>query len=155
MVSASKWAYANDHMLSGAGYVCEPPPDSIGFVYKITNSLTGRAYIGKKLLQFKGTKQVKGKKKRTLVESDWRTYNGSNVELQNDIAALGETNFVFTILNLSRNLSFKFLSRSETRRSMGFNCYQFFRSGNLNSFTFHRDNPEGSKSGKDYLFPFR
>jgi hypothetical protein len=69
-----------------------------GFVYEIENVLTGRKYIGKKLLWFKKTKMVKGKKKRYLKESDWRTYWGSNNALLEDIEKHGEQNFKRTIL---------------------------------------------------------
>ena len=58
--------------------------DSYGFVYLITNLENNRKYIGKKLLKRSKTRQVKGKKKRTLVESDWKEYYGSNKELMED-----------------------------------------------------------------------
>jgi len=70
----------------------------IGFVYLITNLQTNRKYIGKKLLKFKKTKTVKGKKKKILVESDWKTYWGSNDELKNDVKNLGEIHFKREVL---------------------------------------------------------
>jgi len=93
----SKWQLPDNHIVDGI------PPETCGFVYKIQNNQTGRAYVGKKLLWFKGTKQVKGKKKRILVESDWRTYNGSNEELQRDIQHLGEDQFTFSILRFCKS----------------------------------------------------
>lgn len=69
-----------------------------GFVYLITNLLSGKKYIGKKLLLHKKTRQVKGKKKRYLAESDWREYWGSNKVLQQDVKTHGEENFKRTIL---------------------------------------------------------
>ena len=72
----------------------------VGFVYCITNLTNGKRYIGKKLLKFKKSKQVKGKKKRFLVDSDWRTYWGSNKTLVADVQALGEHNFRRDILAL-------------------------------------------------------
>ena len=75
----------------------------VGFVYQITNLTTGRRYIGKKLLKRTKTKQVKGKKKRTLVESDWKTYYGSNKELQEDVSQLGALNFKREILRLCKS----------------------------------------------------
>lgn len=59
----------------------------VGFVYEITNETNGKQYIGKKLLTKSKTFQVKGKKKKKRAESDWRTYTGSNEELNADIAA--------------------------------------------------------------------
>lgn len=70
----------------------------IGFVYLITNLISNKKYIGKKLLKFKKTKTVKGKKKKSLVESDWRTYWGSNDELKEDVKRLGEANFKREVL---------------------------------------------------------
>lgn len=83
------------------------PEDCVGFVYLITNNLTGRQYIGKKLAKFSRTtyKTVKlknGKKKRKKIrgkiESDWQTYYGSNEQLNKDIIELGSENFSREIL---------------------------------------------------------
>jgi len=68
------------------------------FVYSIENKLNGKKYIGKKLLKHRKTKQVKGKRKRILVESDWREYYGSNKKLLEDVEKLGKENFRRTIL---------------------------------------------------------
>ena len=84
------------------------PEDCIGFVYLITNNLTGRKYIGKKLAKFSRTtyrvvKQKNGKKRRkkirTKVDSDWREYYGSSPELTADITKLGNQNFSREILH--------------------------------------------------------
>ena len=83
------------------------PEDCVGFVYLITNNVTGRKYIGKKLAKFSKTtyKVVKlknGNKKRKRIrgkiESDWQTYYGSNEQLNKDIAELGSDNFTREIL---------------------------------------------------------
>ena len=85
----------------------ELPEDCVGFVYLITNNLSGRKYIGKKLAKFAKTttKTVKlkngakkKKKIRSKVDSDWRDYYGSSAELSADIAALGTENFTRQIL---------------------------------------------------------
>ncbi len=81
----------------------QPAEKDYGFVYIITNNITGRQYIGKKLFWFKKTRQVKGKKKRYLVESDWRDYWGSNDELKRDIEESGIDNFTRAILYLCGN----------------------------------------------------
>jgi hypothetical protein len=83
------------------------PEDCVGFVYLITNKLTGRKYIGKKLSKFSKTsyKVVKlknGNKKRkkikSKIDSDWQLYYGSNDQLNKDILALGANNFTREIL---------------------------------------------------------
>jgi len=81
----------------------EIDPKYCGFVYLITNNLTGRQYIGKKILKFKKTKQVNGKKKRFYIESDWKTYYGSNTELSEDVKINGQLNFKREILRFCRN----------------------------------------------------
>ena len=63
------------------------------FVYIITNLKTDRLYIGLKQTSFAKTKQVKGKKKRIRVESDWRDYWSSSEELKKDVETLGQENF--------------------------------------------------------------
>lgn len=70
----------------------------VGFVYSITNTKTGKGYIGKKLLQFTRTKQVKGKKKKVKVDSDWKTYYSSSDALKKDVEEIGEEFFRREIL---------------------------------------------------------
>jgi hypothetical protein len=83
------------------------PETCVGFVYLITNKLSGRKYIGKKLARFKKTtyrmvKLKNGKKKRKkirgTIDSDWMTYYGSSPELSRDVAELGIDNFTREIL---------------------------------------------------------
>lgn len=85
----------------------ELPEECIGFVYIISNTLTGRKYIGKKLGKFSKTtyKTVKlknGTKKRkkikSKIESDWQDYYGSSPSLLKDIETLGKQNFTREIL---------------------------------------------------------
>jgi hypothetical protein len=75
--------------------------DYIGFIYKITNNVNNKKYIGKKLVIFRVTKKpLKGRvnKRRKMRESDWKTYMGSCEALQEDIKKLGHDNFSFEIL---------------------------------------------------------
>ena len=83
------------------------PEDCVGFVYVITNNVTGRKYIGKKLAKFSRTTykvvklkngNKKRKKIRSKVDSDWQLYYGSNDQLNKDILALGADNFTREIL---------------------------------------------------------
>jgi len=75
----------------------------VGFVYLITNLTNDRKYIGKKNFYFSKTRTVKGKRKRTKVESDWKDYYGSNKELQEDVERLGSYNFKREILRLCKS----------------------------------------------------
>ena len=88
--------------------------DYIGFVYLITNVISGRKYIGKKLAKFSKTtyktvKQKNGIKKkkkiRSKVDSDWREYYGSSPELTSDVIKLGTENFTREILFYCKNKS--------------------------------------------------
>ena len=94
------WLYKNEPFE-------EVPADAYGYVYLITNNITGKKYIGKKLAKFsktsykvvklkKGTK--KKKKIRSKIDSDWREYYGSNLELNADVLKLGKENFKREVL---------------------------------------------------------
>jgi len=85
-----------------------------GFVYKITNNVTGKFYIGKKNFFSKQNKPLtktelaeqtdkrKSKKKLVVKESNWMNYWGSNKELLADIKELGEDKFDRQILTLCK-----------------------------------------------------
>jgi hypothetical protein len=76
---------------------------NIGFVYMITNNVTNRKYIGKKLFFFSKTRKIKGKTKKEKVFSDWKDYWSSSEELKKDVLELGENNFTREILHLCKN----------------------------------------------------
>jgi hypothetical protein len=82
--------------------LAEIPEGIIGFVYQITNQANGMKYIGKKNFYFSKTKQVKGKKKRIKVESDWKEYYGSNKSLVEHVSLFGENKFVREIVHLCK-----------------------------------------------------
>lgn len=86
----------------------ELPDDVVGFVYLITNLTNQRMYVGKKLAKFskisyrmqtqKNGLKVR-KKIRSKIESDWRDYYGSSIELTKDIDLLGKEQFRREILH--------------------------------------------------------
>lgn len=89
----------------------EPPeeftPDIwYGFVYIITNRATNRKYVGKKFFWSKKTLPItktRKRRKRLLVESDWRKYYGSNKHLVEDVKTQGEDMFHREILHLCKS----------------------------------------------------
>lgn len=90
------WLYKNSPLI-------DIPEDAYGYVYLITNTVTGKKYIGKKLFWFRKTKVIKGKKKRLKVESDWRDYWSSSDEVKADVDAHGADKFVREILHICPN----------------------------------------------------
>lgn len=91
------WLYENE--------IFEGPRDYWGFVYEIVDTVNNRKYIGKKQFYFRKTKILKGKKKRILVDSDWKTYFGSNLELNEQVKLHGEEKFVRNIIKLCKSKS--------------------------------------------------
>jgi hypothetical protein len=94
--------------------IVDLPDDCVGFVYLITNLISDRKYIGKKLAKFSKTtyktiKQKNGIKKkkkiRGKIDSDWREYYGSSIELSKDIDSLGKENFKREILYICKSKS--------------------------------------------------
>ena len=80
--------------------VKQPPDCAHSFVYEITNTISGRKYIGKKSLRTSQIKRKAGQRnKRVIKESDWRNYWGSNKELLEDIQYYGHLNFTREILH--------------------------------------------------------
>lgn len=77
-----------------------------GFVYIIKNYRNGRYYIGQKKFWLKRSlKPLKGRKNKRhkVVESDWKTYQGSSMELQRDILKYDEDAYERRILRLCRS----------------------------------------------------
>ena len=85
------------------GIVFENRESWVSFVYLITNLVNDRKYIGKKGFTFSKTKQVKGKKKRFKVESDWKNYYGSSEELKAEVEKFGEKAFRREIIRLCKS----------------------------------------------------
>jgi hypothetical protein len=79
--------------------------DHLGFVYLITHISTGRKYVGKKFFTKAKTKQVKGKKKKIRVSSDWETYWSSSEELKAEVKLNGQEQYTREILHLCKSRS--------------------------------------------------
>lgn len=78
-----------------------PETNNAGFVYCITNEVTGQSYIGKKNC-FSTTRKppLKGKKRKRVItkESNWKTYKSSSKIVKAHIEQYGLENFTFEIL---------------------------------------------------------
>lgn len=100
--------------------ITEIPESALGFIYKITNILDNRKYVGRKM--FSSNRKVRLTKKekllpenkrktfkRVIKETDWKDYWGSSDELKADIKSKGMENFKREILcfcNTKTDLSF-------------------------------------------------
>jgi hypothetical protein len=73
-------------------WVGEVDPDKYyGFVYLITNTVSGRKYIGRKFYHIY-------KKRKRVRESNWRVYAGSCKPLKEDMQRIGKDKFTFEII---------------------------------------------------------
>jgi hypothetical protein len=91
------WAYL------GKPFESEDINEYYGFIYRITNTVNGHDYVGRKYFKtIKKRPPLKGKKnkRRETVETDWKTYWGSSPRLQADIDALGKDKFTREIIHL-------------------------------------------------------
>ena len=93
------------------------PEGTFGFIYKITNKIDGKFYIGKKQIMSQtnvklGKKELealptqrgkKPSKKLVIKESNWVDYMGSNKFLLEDIKNLGEKKFIKEIIIICPN----------------------------------------------------
>jgi hypothetical protein len=98
--------YTNPWLYKGQSFDTENVPEwAVGFVYLITNKVTGKRYIGRKILQSAKRTAVGGKIKRFKVDSDWKKYYGSSAEIKEDVIKTGKENFERSILHLCRSKS--------------------------------------------------
>ena len=78
----------------------------VGFVYVITDKSNNKMYVGKKQFWSKKTlPPLKGKtrKRRSIVESDWKKYYGSSDLVNKLLLEHGEKNFHREILHFGRS----------------------------------------------------
>ena len=83
----------------------QTPEEYQGFVYEIRELSTNKKYIGKKNFWRPKTLPKNSRRSRrikTKVESNWREYYGSNVELQRLVEESGASGFERIILRLCK-----------------------------------------------------
>lgn len=103
--------------------IANMPEGTYGFIYEVKHIPTGRKYIGKKVLYFERNKKLGKKeledlkaerkaagiggrtpaKKLVVVESDWKTYYGSQKEIIQLVKDGNEQDFQRTILQYVPN----------------------------------------------------
>ena len=112
-------SYECPWIYNGKAFESEDIQDYYGFIYRITNTVNGFDYVGRKYFKtIKKRPPLKGKKnkRRETVETDWKEYWGSSPRLQADIDKLGKDKFTREIIHLCE-------SRGETNYLEAY--YQF------------------------------
>ena len=92
--------YENPWLYKGSTFTSDDINDFFGFVYCITNTNSGRKYIGRKY--FYAYRTPKGKKRKVKQESDWKKYYGSCPELKEDIKRYGKEQFQREIMSIHK-----------------------------------------------------
>lgn len=123
------WIYNPNNGLGKEVISIEDLPNfeqAVGFVYKITNTVTGRFYIGKKSLYSERKTKISNREKtqtktrktfkRVVKESNWKKYYGSCEELLFEIEVAGPGYFKREILEVC--CSKKYLGYCEVAHQM-------------------------------------
>ena len=92
--------YENPWLYQGTTFTSNDINDFFGYVYRITNKINGRIYIGRKY--FYAYRTPKGKKRKVKQESDWKKYYGSCPELKEDIKRYGKEQFQREIMSIHK-----------------------------------------------------
>lgn len=108
-MSLTDQKYDNPWIYEDKEFYSENIGDYVGFVYEIHDTITNSKYIGKKQFGMKKSRPpLKGKKRRRIeyLESDWKTYYGSN-EILKEAAQTADdkTPYKRTILRLCKSKS--------------------------------------------------
>ena len=96
MTTEKQTDYENPWIFDGTPFLSEDINGMHGFVYCITNTLTGKRYIGRKY--FWQLRKPRGGGRRVKSESDWKKYYGSSSELTEDRKQFGNLVFKRDIL---------------------------------------------------------
>jgi hypothetical protein len=137
--------YENPWIFNGSPFLSEDINDLYGFVYCITNTLTGKRYIGRKY--FWSLRKPRGGGRRVKSESDWKKYYGSSTELTTDRKEFGNLIFKRDILSLHKT---KGLTNFEETRQLFLNnvLTEAMTDG---SPAFYNSNILGRYMRKDYF----
>lgn len=122
-----------------------------GFVYLVTNTVTGMMYVGRKYFWRSLRKKLPNSTRRTkvILESDWEYYKTSSKKVLSDIKLLGEDKFRFEILSCWKTRSE--VNEEEVREQFSRNVlkeknsqgdYLYYNESILSKF--YRPKPEGT-----------
>ena len=136
--------YENPWSFKGRDFLSEDIDDLYGFVYCITNTTTGRKYIGRKY--FWSFRKPPGKKRKVKQESDWKKYYGSCPELKEDIKINGKEIFSREILSVHQT---KGLCNYEETKQLFLNNV-LSESLDTGGPAYYNSNILGRYMGKDY-----
>ena len=147
MTTEKQTDYENPWIFNGHPFLSEDIDDHFGFVYCITNTLTGKRYIGRKY--FYQLRKPRGGGRRVKSESDWKKYYGSSSELTEDRKKFGNLVFKRDILSLHKS---KGLTNFEETRQLFLNnvLTEAMTDG---SPAFYNSNILGRYMRKDYFNP--
>ncbi len=102
MESTGEGSYENPWTYQGSTFTSDDINGFFGYVYRITNTITGKQYIGRKY--FTQRRKPRGGKRKLTSESDWKKYYGSSKELKQDVTKYGRTVFSREIISLHTTL---------------------------------------------------
>lgn len=91
-------SYEHPWLFRGQPFESSDIRDYHGFVYKITNTIDGTAYIGKKF--FWSMAKQPGKSRRKRIESNWKKYWGSSDIVKGLVREFGPSMFLREIVSL-------------------------------------------------------
>jgi hypothetical protein len=90
--------YDNPWLFDNKPFTSADIGKSYGFVYLITDKVTGKMYVGRKY--FWSMRKKKGALKRKREESDWKVYYGSADEIKALVKEFGQLRFDRRIISV-------------------------------------------------------
>ena len=137
--------YENPWTYQGSTFTSADIGDFFGYVYCITNLITGKKYIGRKY--FIQKRKPRGGGRRRQSESNWKTYYGSSKELNDDRKRLGKNSFSREIISLHRTAGK--VNYEETRQLFINNVLE--ECNNNGEEAYYNSNILGRYMKKDYF----